>query len=115
MNLPVGIEDIKRASAAFLARPHGVFINGDWADATTGELIDIIDPASGGVIAQVQAAGAQDVDQAVRAARVAFDDGPWADLAAPERARFMMKLAEAVERAGAEIAYLETLDNGMPL
>jgi phenylacetaldehyde dehydrogenase len=75
----------------------------------------VINPATGQLLAKVQAAGAKDVDRAVRAARVAFDDGPWPRLPPAERARFMMKLADSIAGAKEEIAYLETLDNGMPL
>ncbi len=115
MNAIGGIENMRRQSESFLARSHGVFIDGAWSAAASDTLVDVVDPASGSVISRVQAAGVEDAERAILAARSAFDDGPWTALPAAERARYMTRLADAIEQSGAEIAYLETLDNGMPL
>ncbi|MDB5582456.1 MAG: betaine-aldehyde dehydrogenase [Bradyrhizobium sp.] len=114
MNAPIGVDQLQDGASEFLARLHRPFINGEWVDATGSEVIDVVNPATGEVFARVQAAVAQDIDRAVRAARAAFDEGPWPRMAPAERSGWLLKLADAVERAAPEIAYLETLDNGMP-
>ena len=115
MNAPVSPASLKVLSDSFLAQTHQLFIDGEWVDAQTGQTIDVINPATGQVIAKVQAAGAADVDRAVQAARRAFDDGPWSRMPASERARLMNRLADLIEGAGSELGMLECLDNGMPL
>jgi phenylacetaldehyde dehydrogenase len=114
MNAPMKIDQPGEALVSFLAKTHGLFIDGEWVGAGSGETIAVIDPATGQQVAQVEAGGAADIDRAVQAARTAFDEGPWPRLPAPERARLMLQLAEAIDAAAPEIAYLETLDNGMP-
>jgi aldehyde dehydrogenase (NAD+) len=56
----------------------------------------------------------EDVNRAVKAARKAFDEGPWRRMSAAERGRIMYKLADLMEKHGEELAALETLDNGKP-
>ena len=57
-------------------------------------------------------AGAAEIDQAVRSARRAFESGPWRDMLPAGRERLLLALADLVERHGAELARLETLNNG---
>jgi phenylacetaldehyde dehydrogenase len=78
-------------------------------------MLDVINPANGEVFAQAAAGGAEDIDAAVRAARAAFERGPWRTTTPMERARLLWKLSDAIEANAAELAMLETLDNGMPL
>jgi phenylacetaldehyde dehydrogenase len=115
MNAPAIGSELELRIADFLSRTHPLFIDGDWTDAESGQTISVVNPATGRPLANVQAASARDIDKAVRAARAAFDAGPWPRLPPAERARLMLKLADAVAGAKEEIAYLETLDNGMPL
>ncbi len=75
----------------------------------------MINPATGKVFAKAAAAGPADIDRAVRAARAAFDSGPWPSMPPIERAQLIWKLADAVEAAADEIAYILSLDNGMPM
>jgi acyl-CoA reductase-like NAD-dependent aldehyde dehydrogenase len=77
-------------------------------------MIDVINPATGLVIAKVQAAGAGDVDRAVKAARAAFE-GPWSKMTGIDRAKLLWKLADLLEANADEIGLVESLDNGMPL
>jgi phenylacetaldehyde dehydrogenase len=107
--------ELESRTASFLSKAHKLFINNEWVEAESGKSIDVINPATGKVIAQAAAAGASDVDRAVRAARAAFDSGPWPQLPPIERARLLWKLADAVEAAADDIAYVLSLDNGMPL
>jgi phenylacetaldehyde dehydrogenase len=106
--------DRSSLAAPFLSAAHKLFINGEWVDARSGKTIDVINPATAQVIATVQAGDASDIDLAVKAARKAFESGPWPSMPPGARAKLMWKLAEAFEAAGDEIAAVETLDNGMP-
>jgi phenylacetaldehyde dehydrogenase len=99
----------------FLASPHGLFIDGQWAPARSGETFAVLDPSTGRRIAEVAAGDAADVDGAVKAARKALRSGPWPRLTHTERGRLLLKLADAVERNADEIALLESLDGGNPL
>jgi acyl-CoA reductase-like NAD-dependent aldehyde dehydrogenase len=62
----------------------------------------------------VAEADAGDVDNAVRAARAAFEGGPWRKMSAAERGRMLNRLADLIERNADELALLESLDNGKP-
>ena len=66
-------------------------------------------------MAHVAEADAADVDKAVKAARKAFDEGPWPRMTPSERGRILWKLADLIERQTEQFATLESLDNGKPL
>jgi phenylacetaldehyde dehydrogenase len=100
---------------ALQGRPRQLLIGGQWRPAASGQVLDVFDPATGEVFAQAAAGGAQDIDLAVRAARQAFEQGPWRSTPPAERARLLWKLSDAIEANAAELALLETVDNGMPL
>jgi phenylacetaldehyde dehydrogenase len=100
---------------SFLARTHALFIDGKFVPAQSGETFDVINPATGEAFAKVTAGGAADIDLAVKAARRAFESGPWSAMNPSGRRNLMWKLAEALEKNTDEIATLESLDNGMPL
>jgi len=68
---------ISDAANAFLAAPKKMLIGADWVDAADGAKLEVRNPANGEVFAQVPAGKAADIDRAVRAARAAFEDGPW--------------------------------------
>lgn len=92
-----------------------LFIEGEWRQPEAGGSRDVINPANNRVLETVAEASALDVDRAVRAARKAFDEGPWPRMRAQERATFLFKLADAIELQAEELARLETLNNGKPL
>jgi phenylacetaldehyde dehydrogenase len=94
--------------------PSRLFINGKFVDAHDGATFDVENPATGQVIARAAAGSAPDIDAAVRAARRAFDEGPWSTMPPTERARLLWRLSDAIEARAEELALLETLDNGMP-
>lgn len=100
---------------SFLARTHALFIDGKFVPAQSGETFDVINPATGEVFAKAAAGGAADIDLAVKAARRAFESGPWSSMNPSGRRNLMWKLADALEKNAEEIATLESLDNGMPL
>jgi aldehyde dehydrogenase (NAD+) len=92
-----------------------LFVDGKWRDSQGGGEFDSLDPYTGEPWATVPDADAADVDAAVRAARTAFDDGPWTTMSGRERAALMRRLAELLARDAAELAELETRDNGKVL
>jgi aldehyde dehydrogenase (NAD+) len=96
-------------------RPGQLLIDGKWVAGSKS--FDTINPATGEVLTQVAEASSADVDQAVSAARKAFEDrgGAWRKLSASERGRLIWKLADLVEKNIDELAELETLDNGKPI
>ena len=92
-----------------------MLIDGDWVDSRSGKTFATINPATEEVIAEVAEGDAADVDLAVRAARKAFDSGPWRKADARDRGRMLYKLADLIEANIDELAALETLDNGKPI
>jgi len=99
---------------AFLSRPQRLVIGSEALEAADGRTFATIDPASGRMICEVPHAGAEDVERAVAAARAALE-GDWGSLAAAERERMMLALAQAIEEHAQELAELESLDNGKPV
>lgn len=91
------------------------FIGGQWVPAVSGKTFETIHPATEEVIAEVAEGDKEDIDKAVKAARDAFDNGPWRTMDARDRGRLMYKLADLIEVELDEMAALETLDNGKPI
>jgi aldehyde dehydrogenase (NAD+) len=89
-------------------------IDGKKADSLSGERIDVRCPSDGKVFASIPASGAADVDRAVKAARRAFDEGPWGRMPAVERGRCLTRLFQLVDKNGEELAALESRDTGKP-
>jgi len=92
-----------------------MLIDGKWVDSVSGKTFETLNPSTGEVIARVAEGDKADVDKAVKAARRAFDEGPWRKMNARERGKLMTKLAERMEDNIEELAALETLDNGKPI
>jgi acyl-CoA reductase-like NAD-dependent aldehyde dehydrogenase len=96
--------------------PAALFIDGAVAAAESGKTYPVYEPAFGEVLAEVAEGGAADIDRAVRAARKAFDEGPWTTkLAAADRARLLFKLADLMERDADALAVLESRNQGKTL
>ncbi|XP_028075724.1 aldehyde dehydrogenase family 2 member B7, mitochondrial-like [Camellia sinensis] len=91
-----------------------LLINGQFVDSASGKKFPTLDPRTGDVIAHVAEGEAEDVNQAVSAARKAFDQGPWPKMIAYERSRIMLRFADLLEKHSDHIAALETWDNGKP-
>ncbi|MFQ5742052.1 MAG: betaine-aldehyde dehydrogenase [Acidobacteriota bacterium] len=106
---------IEAVGAVIEASPRKLFIAGEWSDAEGGASFATVNPATGEVLAEVAAASRSDVDRAVAAAREAFDNGPWAEMAARERGRILWRLGELLRDELEDVALLETLDNGKPI
>jgi phenylacetaldehyde dehydrogenase len=115
MNANVAADRTESAASAFLQRPHRLLIGGKWLPAANGAMLEVINPATGRVFATVAGGAAADIDAAVKAARRAFSSGVWAKARAMERARWLYRLADAVETNADEIAWLESLDGGNPV
>ena len=92
-----------------------MLINGQWVDSQSGKTFETLNPATGEVICRVAEGDKADIDLAVKAARRAFESGPWARMNASDRGRLLGKLADAVEEHKDELAALESLDNGKPI
>jgi aldehyde dehydrogenase (NAD+) len=88
-------------------------VNGEFRTGR-GEAVKTINPATEEPLAEVAEASEADVEDAVRAARGAFD-GPWSRLAASERAKYLFRIARAIQERSRELAVLESLDNGKPV
>jgi len=91
-----------------------LFINGEWRDAAGGKTIEVVNPATEEVIAEVASADRADLDAAVASARAALN-GPWSKLSARERGKLVWKIGETLLEKADEIARLETLHNGKPI
>ncbi len=92
-----------------------MLIDGKWRDSVGGHTFATYNPATEEEIAQVAEGNADDIDLAVKAARKAFDSGPWRSMDARDRGRLLYKLADLMESKIDELAELETLDNGKPI
>jgi phenylacetaldehyde dehydrogenase len=111
----------KRAGAhADLAEPgsrvasRGLLIGGEETPAASREWLTVTNPSTGEALARVAAAGAEDVDRAVRVGLDAFAAGVWGQRPVAERARVLQRLADGIERRIEELFRLETLNNGRP-
>ena len=91
------------------------FIDGEYVDAASSETFARINPATGIEIARVAACDTEDVDRAVRGARLAFESGVWRDAGPKQRKKVLLQLAALVEEHADELALLETLDMGKPI
>lgn len=94
--------------------PHPLLIGGEEVEGT-GDLLRIVNPATGQIFARCHSAEASDIDRAVRSARDAFDSGVWRDLPIHQRARILNRFADRLEDSMDELYRLETLNNGRPL
>jgi aldehyde dehydrogenase (NAD+) len=103
---------VKKRPAAPAVKQTKLFIDNQWVDPVEGGTFDTYNPATGEVLAKVAAASAKDVDRAVKAARRALENGPWATMDAADRGRLLFKLADLVERESKDLAALESLNAG---
>ena len=100
---------------SFIRTPRKMLIGGRWLGALSGNTFATYNPATGDTLVQVAEGDHADVDHAVKAARTAFESGPWRKLTASERGKLIWKLADLLESHAEEFAQLESLDNGKPV
>jgi phenylacetaldehyde dehydrogenase len=92
-----------------------MLIGGKWIEAASGKTFPTYNPATGDILAQVAEGDGEGIDRAVKAARRAFESGPWRRMTASERGRLIWKLADLLDAHLEEFAQIETLDNGKPI
>jgi len=91
------------------------YVNGQWVSSASGETFPVYDPSTEEVIAQVASSNAEDTDKAVKAARAAFDSGPWPATTAQDRGRILFRLAEKIRQNAAQLSELECRNTGKPI
>jgi betaine-aldehyde dehydrogenase len=96
-------------------KTYPLYINGQWVNSSTGEMFPVYDPSTEEIIANVAAASSADVDRAVKAARAAFDFGPWPQTTAQDRGRILFKLADKIRQNAAMLAEMEARNTGKPI
>lgn len=95
-------------------KKYGNFIDGDFIEPKSKKYFDTINPATGEVITKVSLSSKEDVDQAVKAARSAFNS-EWGALSGAERGKYLFRIARLIQERSRELAVLETLDGGKPI
>jgi phenylacetaldehyde dehydrogenase len=111
----VSITTLDKRVHDFISTRRQLFIDGELVDAQSGNTFETLNPATGETLATVAEGDAADIDLAVRAARRAFDDGPWSRFTPSERGRIIWRIGDLITENLQELAELETLDNGKPL
>src|SRR5208282_5101798 len=91
------------------------YVNGQWTGSSSNETFPVYDPSTEEVIAQVASANAVDADRAVKAARAAFDSGPWPQTTAQDRGRILFKLADKIRQNASALAEIEARNCGKPI
>lgn len=108
-------EDLETpAKAPFPVQYTKLLIDGDFVDAASGKTFATVDPRTDEVIAHVAEGDKEDVDRAVKAARKAFDEGPWPRMAPYERGVILQRFADLLEQNNDELGALDALDSGKP-
>ena len=95
-------------------KPGMLFIDGKWRESLSGKTFPTINPATEEVIKEVAEGDEGDIDLAVKAARKAFEEGPWSTMAAADRGKLLWKIGDLIMKYADELAELETLDTGKP-
>ncbi|MCI0419362.1 MAG: aldehyde dehydrogenase family protein [Acidobacteria bacterium] len=93
-------------------RKFQMYIGGKWVDSTSGKTFPSENPATGKIWAEISEANAADVDQAVRAARAAFESGPWSDMTGSQRRDLLLRFAQRIAEEGPELGRIEATENG---
>jgi 5-carboxymethyl-2-hydroxymuconic-semialdehyde dehydrogenase len=91
------------------------FINGEFVDSASGKTFETLNPSTNEVIGTVADGQAEDIDRAARAARKAFDEGPWAKMNAEQRGKLLRRVADLIEKHADDIAEREISDVGIPV
>jgi len=113
--LTTTLEKVTPQIRDFVTTTRTMLIDGKWTAAKSGKTFPVFDPSTGETIAEVAAGDKEDIDLAVKAARRAFESGPWRKMTPSQRGRIVWKLADLLEENLEEFAALESLDNGKPL
>ncbi|MBF0276608.1 MAG: aldehyde dehydrogenase family protein [SAR324 cluster bacterium] len=92
-----------------------IFINGQWSSSNSGELIERRSPGHGTPVSHWPSGNERDIDEAVSAARIAFEKGPWPRMSCGERAEILYRTADLVLENFEDLALTETLETGKPI
>ncbi len=95
--------------------PKRMLIDGQWVEAASRKTFTTVNPATEDVLAQVCEGDKEDIDRAVKAARKAFEDGPWSKMTPSQRGQIVWKIGDLIEKYRDELALIDTLDNGKPI
>ena len=101
--------------ARWLGRPKLNLINGRWVPAVSGKTFNVFNPADAAVLTRVADSQSEDINEAVSAARRAFESGPWRKMTPSERGQLLWRIGDLILKHTEELAELESLDNGKPL
>ena len=96
-------------------KTYQMYVDGEWVGSKSAKTFSVYEPSTEEIIAQVPDANSEDVDDAVAAAKAAFEDGPWASTTAQERGRVLFRLAEKIRQNAAMLAELEARNCGKPI
>ena len=99
----------------YVTKTRTMLINGKWVDSASGKTFPTYNPATGEVLSNVAEGDKEDIDRAVKAARAAFETGPWSKISPSERGQMIWRLGDLLQKHLEEFAQLESLDNGKPL
>src|ERR1035437_3350255 len=105
---------LDRSVEEFIGAPRQLFIDGQWTDAASGKTFETPNPATGETIARIAEGDAEAISLAVRAARRAFEEGPWSRMTPSQRGRIIWRIGDLILEHVDELAQLESLDNGKP-
>jgi phenylacetaldehyde dehydrogenase len=103
------------AVSGFLTELRKMLIDGKWMSAASGKTFPTFNPATGEVLARIAEGDREDIDRAVKAARSAFETGPWRRMSPSERGKIIWRIGDLIESHLEELAQLESLDNGKPV
>ena len=93
-------------------RHYRMYIDGQFVEAASNARDDVEDPSTGEDFATCAKGGAADAERAIRAARRAFDEGPWRGTSGVERADLLRAVAAGLRERAEEIGFVETLQQG---
>ncbi|MCQ9618151.1 aldehyde dehydrogenase [Paenalcaligenes niemegkensis] len=113
MTTPATLHDWEALASTLRFRSHAIIDGKPYAG--NGEVLNIVNPATGKLLTQVPSCSEEDINVAVRSARRAFKEGVWANMPRRERKKCMLKLAQLIEENLNDIALLETLNMGKPI
>lgn len=103
----------KATTPSYFKREYGHFINGEWVSGSSGETIDMLNPATGEVLSKIQSGNPADVDRAVKAAAAAFPK--WSQSSPAERQELLSEIVRRLKARLSDYAMMETLNNGKPV
>lgn len=109
------ILNVSSETECFLKEKKLQFINGEFIESKDNKRFKVYHPSTGNILAEVTESSQEDVDQAVSAAKNAFEKGPWSTMDPSERAQLIYKLGDLIERDQQILAEIDSIDNGKPI